>query len=112
MKPTFIQIVTIIVNQHLINQQPINVSILAEQLQLDRTQVYRKIKKATGKSPSVLIREIKLEYGKTRLEVSIDTINTVSHQSGFTNVSYFIRCFKEKYGQTPQNYRLKHSNTT
>lgn len=101
-----------IIQQHLDEQQPINVGLLAECLCLDRTQVYRKIKREKGKSPAVLIRETKLEYGRVLLLKSNHTIMTIAHRSGFTSESYFIQCFREKYDTTPQEYRKKYIDTT
>lgn len=112
MKQSFTQEIKNIVQRHLDEQQLINVSLLAEYLQLDRTQVYRKLKKETGKSPAILIRETKLAYGKAILQESNETITTIAYRSGFTNANYFIRCFREEYGNTPQEYRQKITNTT
>lgn len=48
---------------------------------------------------------LRLTYAKSLLETTELPVTEVALQSGFPNVSYFIRIFKEKYGSSPQKYR-------
>ena len=35
-------------------------------------------------------------------------ISAVARQAGFTDMSYFNRCFRNHAGDTPTGYRMKH----
>lgn len=85
----------------------INVEKLSQQLYLDPSQVYRKIKKATGASTAVFIRKVRLERAVELLMATDMPIKQVGYQVGFGEISYFHRCFKEFYGITPKDYRGK-----
>ena len=82
-----------------------NVSELAEHFGVDRTTVYRTFKEETGKSPHEYIDKSKLERARELLSATDMTVNEVSHNSGFSDVKYFIGWFKKKTGTTPGQYR-------
>ncbi|MFK7981888.1 MAG: helix-turn-helix transcriptional regulator [Saprospiraceae bacterium] len=92
---------------HQIDQ--INVEKLSQQLYLDPSQVYRKIKKATGTSTAIFIRKIRLERAIELLVGTDMPIKQISYHVGFGEISYFHRCFKESYGITPRDYRISMS---
>lgn len=89
----------------------INVEELSKQLHLGPSQVYRKIKKATGYSTAIFIRNIRLEKAIYLLTKTDIPIKRIGYQVGFNEVSYFYRCFKAVYGITPKNYRANYSQT-
>ena len=37
-------------------------------------------------------------------------IEEISSEIGYANEGYFYKCFKQKYGESPDNYRKKHKN--
>ena len=77
-------------------------------MHLDPSQVYRKIKKATGISTAMLIRKIRLERAGELLKATDIPIKQIGHEVGFNETSYFYRCFKDFYGVTPKNYRSQY----
>lgn len=82
-----------------------SVATLCRESHWSDKQVYRKIKQLTGKTVSEFIREIRLEKAAAYLLQGKLTINEVMYKVGFTTASYFSKCFKEKYGVTPTEYR-------
>lgn len=64
----------------------------------------RIFKKETGKTFHQYLTDIRLERS-LRLLSENHPIISVSHMCGFVNVTYFNRCFKEKYGISPGEYR-------
>ncbi len=58
-----------------------------------------------GNSPGRWLTEKRLEYSKYLLEITADDIEEIIIESGFTNMSHYIRVFKEKFGITPLQYR-------
>ena len=93
---------------HLITTQPANkklLHLLSGHFQLSNSQIYRKIKRITGKSPSKYIRQKRLEIAKELIEHSDLTLTEISKQVGFQQLPYFSRCFSEYFGKTASSLR-------
>jgi signal transduction histidine kinase/DNA-binding NarL/FixJ family response regulator len=71
---------------------------------MDRSTLLRKIKALTGESPQTFIRSFRLQRAAELLEKKFGTVSQVAMEVGFTNVSYFTQCFKEKFHQLPSTY--------
>ncbi|MGC9344555.1 MAG: hybrid sensor histidine kinase/response regulator transcription factor, partial [Bacteroidales bacterium] len=82
-----------------------NVKELASSLNISSTQLYRKVKTLTGYSPVEFIRLIKLQKAYELLIERNKSVKEVCYLSGFNNVSYFIKCFKDQFGITPAGLR-------
>lgn len=83
----------------------VDVNDLAKHLKFDSNQLYRRIKKEYDLSPQYLIRELRLRMAASLLKTTKDYVSVIAYEVGFSNLSYFTRCFKEKYGVTPNQYR-------
>ena len=77
------------------------VSELAEEMNMSRSNLLRKIKKATGLSASQFIRQVRLEIAMDMLKDTSLSVSEVSFKVGFGSSSYFIKCFREQYGYPP-----------
>ena len=80
------------------------VSNLASELGLSRSQTLRKVKAATGKSVSKLIKEIRLNEGAKLIRETDLTASEISYKVGFSSPSYFNKCFHDHFGLTPGDY--------
>lgn len=78
---------------------------LADKVGLGRVQLYRKVKALTGTTPVDLLREARLARAHRLLQTTHMTISEVAYAVGFATPSYFTTCFKEKYGQYPNDVR-------
>ncbi|MCK8481610.1 hybrid sensor histidine kinase/response regulator transcription factor [Psychroserpens algicola] len=76
-------------------------------MQMSRTQLHRKLKAIVGMSTSEFIRAQRLKLAKGLLENSDATISEIAYQVGFNTPSYFIKCFKEMYHCTPNEFSSK-----
>lgn len=76
---------------------------LCEELNLCRSQVYRKMKEYTATAPSDLIRLHRLKVGHHLLSTTNLTIAVIAYQVGFREASYFSKVFKERYGCAPSH---------
>lgn len=103
---TFIQQVLEYVNEH-IDEQDLNVELLASHFSLSRSQFYRKLKALSGVSANVFIRKVRLETAKNLLESSDLNVNEVIYKVGFSSASYFAKCFKVEYGYLPAQIKRK-----
>ena len=100
----FLQQLTQVVEAHL-GEETFGVSELAEALHMSRSSLLRKVKKATGASASVLMRQIRLHHGKTLLQDASLTVSEVAYRVGFNSTSYFTKCYREEYGYPPGEER-------
>jgi len=81
------------------------VAELADAVAADRSHLSRRIRHLLGETPTELIRRLRLEEGERLLTRGTGTVADVAYSVGFNSVSYFCRCFQEKYGTTPAAYR-------
>ncbi len=77
------------------------VTDLSSTLALDRTTLFRRVKEGFGKSPSKLIRQIRLERAAALLRAQQGNVTEVCYAVGFPSLSYFGKRFRERYGMTP-----------
>ena len=64
----------------------------------------RFFKKYTGTSCLEYIKNLRLERAASRLAQGGQSILDISMSCGFSNLSYFYREFKKKYGMTPKEF--------
>ena len=83
----------------------LSVEDLAADMSLSRVQLYRKVKSVTGSSPVELLRTARLNRGYQLLLTTDKTVSEVAYAVGFTAPSYFTKCFKEEFGQSPTDMR-------
>ena len=55
-----------------------------------------------GVSPIDYRNDIRLNNAKTKLQSGEYNVSEVAFESGFTNLSFFIRLYKKKFGHTPK----------
>ncbi|WP_298422646.1 two-component regulator propeller domain-containing protein [uncultured Kordia sp.] len=80
----------------------LNVESLASQLNLSRSQFYRKIKALTNQTANEFIRNIRLLRAKQIIETGNNNISEVCYKVGFSSPSYFTKCFKSHFGVLPK----------
>lgn len=97
---TLIERLESIVTEHM-NQEDFDVESFAQLAGCSRSDLYRKIKKATGKSVTHFVRDIRLDKALELLKDGHLTASQVAFEVGFNSATYFNKCFKEKYGFTP-----------
>lgn len=66
-----------------------------------RTQLYRKVKALTGKSPVEIVRERRLMKASEYLADSSLSISEIAYRVGFSSPSYFTKCYKDMFGKVP-----------
>ena len=74
---------------------------LGDLMGMSRAQLYRKTKALTNYSPVELIRNTRLKRAQQMLAQGDETIAQVAYSVGFTAPSYFTKCYKEYFGEMP-----------
>lgn len=78
-----------------------------EQFHLSEKYISRYFKEHFHITISQYVTYLRLEHAKHLLQDTDIPVTEVAMQSGYQNVSYFIRSFKKTYGMSPLKYRNK-----
>ncbi len=90
-----------------ISEPELSVETLSKEAGISTTHLYRKIKSLTDLSPNELIRKVRLKKAAEFLSAKQGTISEVMYEVGFSNHSYFAKCFHEEFGFSPKEFLLK-----
>ncbi len=96
----FLKKVIAIIEENLADEH-FEVPDLAQQLNMSRSNLLRKVKSLTGLSVSVFIRQVRLYHAKELLKDEALTVSEISFKVGFNSTSYFTKCFRETFGYPP-----------
>ncbi|HYG02534.1 MAG TPA: helix-turn-helix domain-containing protein [Chryseosolibacter sp.] len=99
-KSGFLAELTAVIEKNISNEQ-FGVTELAEELNMSRSTLLRKVKKESTLSVAQLISQVRLQRAMELLLNSSLNVSEVSHEVGFNSTSYFIKCFREYYGYPP-----------
>jgi TolB-like protein/AraC-like DNA-binding protein len=84
-----------------LSDERFGVSELAKAVNMSRSNLLRRVKKATGLSVSRFIRDYRLSKAFTMLQGNDQTVSEIAYAVGFGSTSYFTKCFRELYGFPP-----------
>ena len=100
---TFITKFRKVIEEKLIDSD-LNVDEIGKSLGLSRVQLYRKIKSLTNYAPNELVRIIRLKASEQLLIKTEKSISEVAYETGFSSPSYFTKCFKEYFNESPTDF--------
>ena len=86
------------------HQHELTLPMISVQLSMSDRQLQRKLKAISGSSFSEMLREYRLTQAQKLLNNG-EQIAVIADRVGFSSSSYFVRCFKAKYGKSPNDYR-------
>ncbi|AKD56697.1 hybrid sensor histidine kinase/response regulator transcription factor [Spirosoma radiotolerans] len=99
----FMDRLSAVVTQH-IDDPEFTVEILAEALNMSRTQLFRKLKALTNTTATNYILDIRMTKAAQLLKGREESVTQVAYAVGFDNPSYFTKVFKERYGVLPSQF--------
>ena len=82
----------------------LNVEDLGRNMGMSRVQLYRKLKSLTNYSPNELLRQMRLKKAASLLASSDMTVAEIAYEVGFSSPSYFTKCYKEQFGESPTEF--------
>ncbi len=85
-----------------------DVITFSNDLRLSPNQTYKRLKSLTGQTTNEFIRSQRLKAAADLLSQKQNSVSEVMFMVGFSNASYFTRCFRKKYGCTPKDYIKLH----
>lgn len=88
----------------------ISLDIVADHFDMSRSRLSRIFKQQTGVAFKEYIVERRITAAKSLLLHSEYSVADICQRIGYTNVSHFIKIFKNAVGETPASYRKKHAD--
>lgn len=67
----------------------------------------RSVKKYFGITPGEYINKLRLDFAANQLLTTSNSVLDICFDAGFENTVYFHKKFKEKFGETPKQFRKK-----
>jgi len=77
-------------------------------LGFSKSQLNRKMKSLTGKSPNNFIMDYRLNKALKLLHDQKGNISEIAFETGFSSLAYFSKCFKKKFKILPSKYLQQH----
>jgi AraC-like DNA-binding protein len=78
---------------------------LVQQIGMSRTVFFKKLKTLTGLAPLEFIRDVKMKHAADLIASGKYRVKEVAYLVGISDSKYFAKCFKNKYGLTPVQYK-------
>lgn len=101
---TFLSTLNKFINDNITNPE-LDVDLIAKELYISRSQLYRKVSALSGFSVKEYVKLYRLSVAESLLHKKDIRIAEVMDSTGFNNRSYFVNSFKKIYGMTPSEYR-------
>jgi signal transduction histidine kinase/DNA-binding response OmpR family regulator len=86
------------------DDEQFSVEVLAREIGMSRPQLNRKLRALVNQSTNQFIQSIRLQRAADLLRKQSGTVAEIAFQTGFSSTAYFIKCFKDKYGETPGSF--------
>ncbi|MDR0697792.1 MAG: response regulator [Tannerella sp.] len=96
------------IEAHLTNKN-ISMEMLAGEMNMSSSSLYRKVKGISGLSPVDFIRMVRLKKAVEIMRSGEKRINEIAFLVGFSSPAYFSTIFQRQYGKSPSEY-MKNMN--
>jgi len=104
MDDVFLNKVMTAVEQH-IEDERFHIDELSALVGMSRKQLHRKLTALTNQAPGEFIRYIRLHRAMDLLQKGAGTVSEVAYRVGFSDPSYFSKCFRQQFGNAPTDVR-------
>lgn len=91
------------IDKHIADEK-LNANLLASELGVSRSKMWRVFKEETGKTPGDFIKEKRLHKASAMLKTGKYRVSDVAYEIGFSDTRYFTRWFSKEFGMPPSEY--------
>ena len=88
-----------------IDNSELIVDDLVKEMAVSRSVFFKKLKTLTGLAPVEFIKEVRINKAIKLIESGEYSITQIAYMVGINDPRYFSKCFKQKMGMTPSEYR-------
>jgi signal transduction histidine kinase/ligand-binding sensor domain-containing protein/DNA-binding response OmpR family regulator len=93
-----------------ISNPDFSVDTLGAEIGMSTSQLYRKLKSLTKTSANDIIKKYRIKKASILLKNKEGNVSEIMLDVGFTNLSYFSKCFRTEFGLSPKEYQQKMSS--
>ncbi|MDE6013263.1 MAG: helix-turn-helix domain-containing protein [Prevotella sp.] len=86
----------------------INLEEMASAMGMSTKPFFQKVRDITGKTPSEVVRDLRLKHACVLLQRTNINMSELATHVGFVTGEHFINIFKDRFGISPTEYRLKY----
>ena len=87
-----------------ISNEALSVEMLASEMGMSTSSLYRKVKGLSGLTPVEFIRITRLKKAAELMQTGENRINEIAFRTGFSSPAYFSTCFQKQYGKSPTDF--------
>ena len=80
---------------------------LVQELAVSRSVFFKKLKTLTGLAPIEFIKEMRVKRAAQLIESGDYNMTQIAYMVGINDPRYFSKCFKQRFGMTPTEYKDK-----
>ncbi|MBC8183655.1 helix-turn-helix transcriptional regulator [candidate division KSB1 bacterium] len=104
----FLQQLNSVIESH-ISDKTFGVKSLSQSLQMSEVTLWRKVRKLTSLTPNEYLQKFRLQQAGLMLADDAGSVSEIAAAVGFSNNSYFTKCFREQFGVVPSLCRSRQS---
>ncbi len=93
-----------------IDNSEMTIEEIVSSVGLSRSAFFKKLKSLTGLAPVEFLKEVRVQRAAQLIETGEFNISQITYMVGMSDPRYFSRCFKQKFGMSPREYKDKCSN--
>ena len=94
--------------QQNMSRGPINLEEMAASMGMSMKPFFQKVRDITGKTPAEVVRDLRLKHACILLQRTNINMSELANNIGFATAEHFINLFKERFGISPSDYRLRY----
>ncbi len=87
-------------------REPLSLASLSQAVNMTPKYFCRFFKQATHRTPMDYLCFFRMEMACYEIAATDKNVTEVAMDTGFTDLNYFIRCFKKQKGMTPKQYMM------
>lgn len=106
----FIQRIMTFIEQNIDNSE-LTIEDIAMHIGFSRSAFFKKLKSLTGLAPVEFLKEVRIQRAAQLIETGEYNFSEITYMVGINDPRYFSRCFKQKFGMSPREYKDKCGET-
>ena len=87
-----------------ISNESFNIETMAREIGMSRPNLNRKLRALINQSTNQFIQSVRLQRAADLLRQKAGTVSEIAFRTGFSSTAYFVKCFKDQFGETPGNF--------
>ena len=90
-----------------IDNSELTIEDIAMHIGFSRSAFFKKLKSLTGLAPVEFLKEVRIQRAAQLIESGEYNFSEITYMVGINDPRYFSRCFKQKFGMSPREYKDK-----